>query len=34
MVFTPEGFLGVAIASWPEWDLNPQIEFCSDALID
>ena len=24
MVFTTEGFLEVAIESWPEWDLNPQ----------
>ena len=24
MVFTTEGFLGVAIASWPVWDLNPR----------
>ena len=24
MVFTIEGFFGVAIESWPEWDLNPQ----------
>ena len=24
MVFTTEGFLGVVIESWPEWDLNPQ----------
>ena len=24
MVFTAEGFLEVAIESWPEWDLNPQ----------
>ena len=23
MVFTIEGFLEVAIESWPEWDLNP-----------
>ena len=23
MVFTTEGFLEVAIESWPEWDLNP-----------
>ena len=22
MVFTTEGFLEVAIESWPEWDLN------------
>ena len=34
MVFTTEGFFGVAIASWPGWHLNPQIEFCSDALMD
>ena len=34
MVFTTEGFFVVAIASWPEWHLNPQIEFCSDALMD
>ena len=25
MVFTTEGFLEVAIESWPEWDLNPYI---------
>ena len=24
MVFTTEGFLEVAIESWPEWDLNPR----------
>ena len=24
MVFITEGFLEVAIESWPEWDLNPQ----------
>ena len=24
MVFTNEGFLEVAIESYPEWDLNPQ----------
>ena len=24
MVSTTEGFLEVAIESWPEWDLNPQ----------
>ena len=24
MVFTTEGFLEVAIQSWPKWDLNPQ----------
>ena len=24
MVFTTEEFLGVAIESWPEWDLKPQ----------
>ena len=23
-VFTTEGFLEVAIESWPEWDLNPR----------
>ena len=23
MVFTTEGFLEVAIESWPKWDLNP-----------
>ena len=23
IVFTTEGFLEVAIESWPEWDLNP-----------
>ena len=23
-VFTTNGFLGVAIESWPEWDLNPR----------
>ena len=23
MVFSTEGFFGVAIESWPEWDLNP-----------
>ena len=23
MVLSTEGFLGVAIESWPEWDLNP-----------
>ena len=28
MVYTTEGFLGVAIESWPKWDLNP------DALTD
>ena len=25
MVFITEQFLEVAIGSWPEWDLNPQI---------
>ena len=35
MVFTTEGFLEVAIESWPEWDLNPiTTEFRSDALTD
>ena len=24
MVFKTEGFLEVAIGSWPEWDLNPR----------
>ena len=24
MVFTTEGFLEVAIESWPGWDLNPR----------
>ena len=24
MAFTTEGFLEVAIESWPEWDLNPR----------
>ena len=24
MVFTTEGFLEVAVESWPEWDLNPR----------
>ena len=24
LVFTTEGFLEVAIESWPEWDLNPR----------
>ena len=24
MVFTTEGFLEVAIESWPEWDMNPR----------
>ena len=24
MVFTTEGFLEVAIESWPEWDLKPR----------
>ena len=24
MVFTTDGFLEVAIESWPEWDLNPR----------
>ena len=24
MVFTTEEFFEVAIASWPEWDLNPR----------
>ena len=24
MVFTTEGFLEVAMGSWPQWDLNPQ----------
>ena len=24
MVFTIEGFLEVAIESWPEWDMNPR----------
>ena len=24
MVFTNEGFLEVAIESWPEWDLKPR----------
>ena len=24
MVFTTEGFLEVAIESWPKWDLNPR----------
>ena len=24
MVFITEGFLEVAIESWPEWDLNPR----------
>ena len=24
MVFNTDGFLEVAIESWPEWDLNPQ----------
>ena len=24
MVFSTEGFLEVAIESWPEWDLNPR----------
>ena len=23
IVFTTEGFLEVAIESWPDWDLNP-----------
>ena len=36
MVFTTEGFLEVAIESWPEWDgFEPTTtEFCSDALTD
>ena len=25
MVFTTEVLLGVAIESWPEWDLNPRL---------
>ena len=25
MVFATEGFSEVAIESWPEWDLNPQL---------
>ena len=25
MVFTTEVFFEVAIESWPEWDLNPQL---------
>ena len=24
IVFTTEGFLEVALESWPEWDLNPR----------
>ena len=24
MVFTTEGFFGVATESWPQWDLNPR----------
>ena len=24
MVFTNEGFVEVAIESWPDWDLNPR----------
>ena len=27
MVFTTEGFLKVAIESWPECDLNPSLPF-------
>ena len=23
IIFTTEGFLEVAIESWPDWDLNP-----------
>ena len=35
MVFTTEGLFGVAIESWPEWDLNPwPLNFLSDALAD
>ena len=37
MISTTEGFLEVAIESWPEWewDLNPKtIEFRSDALTN
>ena len=33
MVFNTEGFLEVAIASQPEWDLN-SAEFHSDALTN
>ena len=25
MVFTSEGLFEVAVESWPEWDLNPQL---------
>ena len=32
MVFTTEGFLEVAIESWPEWDLN-QSQLCIATLI-
>ena len=31
MVFTTEGSLEVAIESWPDWDLNPQL--CIATLI-
>ena len=24
MIFTIEGFFGVPIESWPEWDFNPR----------
>ena len=37
MVFTTEGFLEVAIESWPEWDLNPRplnsVQNCANAII-
>ena len=36
MLFITEGFLEVAIESWPEWDLNsrPLTEFYLDALTN
>ena len=35
MIFINEGFLEVAVQSWPEWDLNPrQTGFHSDALTN
>ena len=32
MVFITDGFLEVAIQSWPEWDLNPLPLNCVQTL--
>ena len=34
MVFTTEGFLEVAVESWPEWNQPTTTEFHLDALTD